>query len=278
MASPGICAAVHAIASAVSRCLADLIAAVTLAFAEVSPSRAYHDSLWEALDEDAVPSDARLRERFLLGHLDAERERLGRVVRVLDLGCGDGYFARPMLAAGAEVLAVDVSGEAVRRARERVGAPPGRGADRLAGPGGFGGPGAPHGAGGDRFRARVIDADAPLPFEDACLDVVWAGETIEHVADTAGWLSEVRRVLRPSARLLLSTPGHGLLIRLRLLLSARAFAEHFDPRADHLRFYTRGALVDLLADFGFGEVEVRGAGGVPGARRVLLGSARRNRF
>ena len=41
---------------------------------------------------------------------------------------------------------------------------------------------------------------------DAAFDVVWAGEVIEHVADTAGWLSEVRRVLRPGGTLLLEHP------------------------------------------------------------------------
>ncbi len=216
----------------------------------MSPSRAYHDAPWEALQEPVEPGDAALREGFLLQSVETEQALLGRLARVLDLGCGDGYFALRLLDAGAEVVALDPAPEAVRRAR-----------DRAAG-----------------LDVRTIEADAPLPLDDASFDVVWAGETIEHVADTGGWLSEVRRVLRPSALLLLSTPDHGPLTRLRLALSARAFAERFDPRGEHLRFYTRRALVDLLVDFGFEEVEVVGAGGVPGARPTLLGSARRKRF
>ena len=65
---------------------------------------------------------------------------------------------------------------------------------------------------------------------------------------------------------------------MRLALSGRGFDAHFDPRADHLRFYTRRTLERLLEDFGFQEIDVRAVAGLPGARRVLLASARRSRF
>ena len=51
-----------------------------------------------------------------------------------------------------------------------------------------------------------------------------------------------------------------------------------DPRSDHLRFYSRRTLTRLLADFGFEQISVRGAGGLPGARRHLLAVATRSRF
>jgi SAM-dependent methyltransferase len=125
---------------------------------------------------------------------------------------------------------------------------------------------------------RIVPADGPWPLADASFDVVWAGETIEHVADTAGWLSEVRRVLRSGGSLLLSTPAHGRLAMLGLAISHRKLDAHFDPRGDHLRFYTPRTLRRLLEDFGFEDIDVRAAGGVPGARRLLLASARRARF
>jgi hypothetical protein len=65
---------------------------------------------------------------------------------------------------------------------------------------------------------------------------------------------------------------------LALALSPRAFDAHFDPRSDHLRFYTARGLVRLLEDFGFHDVQVRALGGMPGARRTLLAAARRSRF
>ncbi len=214
------------------------------------PSHAYYESLWEGVPEGLAPSHARLREAFLLERVAAASERAGRPPRVLDVGCGEGHFAAALARAGAEVVAIDVAAEPLRRAL----------------------------AHSPDLDVRLIEPEAPLPFEDSSFDVVWAGETIEHVADTSGWLSEVRRVLRSGGTMLLSTPNHGPLSRLRLALSRSAFEAHFDPRSDHLRFYTRRALYDLLADFRFEEVEVLGAGGVPGARRVLLASGRRARF
>lgn len=214
------------------------------------PSRAYHDSLWEGLPEGLEPADALMREAFLLERVDAIGKRLGRVPRALDIGCGEGYFASALARRGVQVVAIDVAGEPLRRAAAR------------------------HPA----LDLRLVEPEAPLPLEDASFDVVWAGETIEHVADTAGWLSGLRRVLRSGGVLLLSTPDHGPLSRLLMALGPKAFEASFDPLSDHLRFYTRPALVKLLVDFGFEEVVVKGAGGLPGARRVLLASGRRRRF
>lgn len=226
-------------------------------------ARSYHESLWEAVPEGARGADLELRLAFALERLrGVAADRPPRAapagtaaaadapVRVLDVGCGEGQIAAELARAGFDVVGVDVAEEPLRRARSR------------------------HPA----LDLRVVGDDGDWPLQDASFDAVWAGETIEHVADTAAWLSEIRRVLRSGGTLLLSTPAHGRLRMLGLALSARRLDEHFDPRSDHLRFYTPRTLARLLADFGFERIEVRGAGGPPGARRVLLASAVRSRF
>ena len=204
------------------------------------PTRERYEALWRALPEGLEPSDFVRRRRFLLEHV----ARAGSGPRVLDIGCGEGAFAAAMLDAGAHVVAVDIAEEPLRRARSRR----------------------------PELDLRLVAPDGPWPLDDASFDAVWAGEVIEHVADTAAWLSEVRRVLRSGGSLVVSTPAHGRLALMRLAFSPRAFAEHFDPLGDHLRFYDRRTLARLLDEFGFEHVTVRSAGG------LLLAHAIRSRF
>jgi 2-polyprenyl-3-methyl-5-hydroxy-6-metoxy-1,4-benzoquinol methylase len=124
----------------------------------------------------------------------------------------------------------------------------------------------------------LVDGEGAWDLPDGSFDVVWAGEVIEHVADTAAWLSELRRMLRSGGKLLLSTPAVGRLALIAAALSTRAFERRFDPRSDHLRFYSRRTLTRLLGEFGFEDVQVHASGGLPGARRVLLARAVRSRF
>lgn len=192
--------------------------------------RDYYEELWAALPAGLTPPDWELRRSFLLS-------AVGPGDRALDLGCGDGAFTTVMSGAGADPIGADVAQAALGRAREQH----------------------------PELDFRLVPIDGPLPFEDCCFDLVWASEVIEHVADTARWLSEVRRVLKPRGRLLLTTPSCG---RLRLALGGvKRFSA---PLGDHLHLYDRGALRGLLEEFGFGEIRVRVTGGPPLLRRVLL--------
>jgi 2-polyprenyl-3-methyl-5-hydroxy-6-metoxy-1,4-benzoquinol methylase len=207
----------------------------------------YHESLWEAVPEGIRPPYMQARLDFLLAHVPPG-------ARVLDVGCGEGWFTAALAQAGREAVGIDVAEEPLCRARARE-------------------------PGLDLHRVPAEGEWHTLP--DVSFDAVWAGEVIEHVADTAGWLSEVRRVLRSGGALVLSTPAHELFTRLVLGLSGRAFAAHFDPCGDHLRFYTRRTLVALLQDFGFEQIATRAVGGSIGSlppRQVLLVAARRGRF
>ena len=193
----------------------------------------YYDDLWERLPEDLTPPDLALRRRFALANVT-------RGDRVLDLGCGTGDLAADIGGAGTHVTAADVARAALDRAARRH----------------------------PELALRLISIAGPLPFEDAMFDVVWSSEVIEHVADTARWLSEVRRVLAPRGRLLLTTPSHG---RLRLL--AGGVERYSEPLGDHLHLYTARSLRALLSEFAFEEIEVRAAGGPPLWRRLLLARA-----
>jgi SAM-dependent methyltransferase len=203
--------------------------------ASVAPVKVYYEELWERLPERLELPDFERRRAFLLAHV-----RPG--IRALDLGCGAGQFTAEMARAGAQAIGMEVAEAALARAR----------------------------AGYPELDFRLVPIDGPLPLSDHSVDLVWASEVIEHVADTARWLSEVRRALVPSGRLLLTTPAHG---RLRLALGG--IERYSEPLGDHLHLYSRGSLRALLLQFGFDQVSVRAAGGPPLYRRLLLASALR---
>ena len=195
--------------------------------------RDYYEELWRRLPEQRSAPDWELRRAFLESEV-----RPGD--RALDLGCGDGRFTALLSAAGAAPIGADVADAALARAR------------------------AQH----PDLEFRLIAIAGPLPFEDNAFDVVWASEVIEHIADTARWLSEVRRVLAPRGRLLLSTPAHG-----RLQVAVHGVERFSEPLGDHLHLYTRRSLRTLLAEFGFGDLLVRAVGGPPFLKRTLLARA-----
>src|SRR4051794_1672023 len=144
-----------------------------------------------------------------------------------------------------------------------------RGPTPSASGGGGGGPAGggagPAAGGGGRPRRNVPGADFramtdAIPLEDASVDLVWCSEVLEHVPDTAGLLSEVRRVLTTGGRVLATTPAP------RRLLAVVRWEQHFDPLGQHVRFYSRRSLTRTLETFAFEAVEVRSQRGMLVAR------------
>ena len=195
--------------------------------------RDYYEELWQRMPEELTPPDWELRRSFLLGEVRP-------VDRALDLGCGAGEFTAVLAQAGARALGIDVAEAALERARARH----------------------------PELDFRRTPADGPLPLEDNAFDLIWSSEVIEHVADTARWLSEVRRVLAPRGRLLLTTADHG-----RLGIALGGLERFSEPLGDHLHLYTRRSLRTLLEEFGFSDIAIGAAGGLPLLRRMLLARA-----
>lgn len=97
--------------------------------------------------------------------------------RVLDAGCGSGPLSARLRAKGASVTAFDASPAMVELARERL---------------------------GPEADLRVADLGERLPFEDNAFDDVVASLVLHYLEDWAAPLAELRRVLRPGGRLIVS--------------------------------------------------------------------------
>jgi SAM-dependent methyltransferase len=109
---------------------------------------------------------------------------------------------------------------------------------------------------GNRMTAR-------LPFEDESVDVVLAGEIIEHIVDTESFLREIRRVLRPGGAVVLSTPNI-LWWKHRVALLAGRYPDALDYRTrygndfGHVRIFAPKLMRALLDETGFVDVHVVG--------------------
>ena len=97
--------------------------------------------------------------------------------RVLDAGCGSGPLAEDLRAGGAVVSGFDASPAMLELARERL---------------------------GDDVDLRLADLGKPLPYADGEFDDVVVSLVLHYLQDWTGPLAELRRVLRPGGRLLLS--------------------------------------------------------------------------
>lgn len=128
---------------------------------------------------------------------------------VLDLACGTGYGTR-LLARVATVTGVDRDEGAISLSRSRSDA------------------------------TFVLAETPPVPLPAAAFDFAVCFETIEHIDDDVELVREMRRVLRPTGRLLVSTPN------------ADVSAPGGEPlNRWHVREHTLVSLSALLREGGF---------------------------
>ncbi|TWP52233.1 class I SAM-dependent methyltransferase [Lentzea tibetensis] len=97
--------------------------------------------------------------------------------RILDAGCGSGPLFAALRDRGAAVTGIDASAGMLELARRRLGAD----AD-----------------------LRVADLTDPLPFADGAFDDVIASLVLHYLEDWGPALAELRRVLTPGGRLIVS--------------------------------------------------------------------------
>lgn len=183
----------------------------------------------------------------IAAHVDVQRTR-----DVLDFGCGCGRVTRYFKDHGGGVAGSDVSGEAVAWCRDNL---------QFA-----------------QFETNGLAP--PVAFADESFDLVYALSVFTHLTEDLqlAWRDELRRVLRPGGRLLITTHG-------------RSYVPRLDD-AERTRF-ERGELVVRWAEvvgsnlcsayhperylretfaqgFAFLELEAEGARGNPTQDLVLL--------
>jgi ubiquinone/menaquinone biosynthesis C-methylase UbiE len=152
-------------------------------------------------------------------------------LRVLDAGCGSGPLSAAFRERGATVTGLDASAAMVDVARRRL---------------------------GEEADLHVADLRDALPFGDATFDLVAASLVLHYLQDWSGPLAELRRVLRPSGRVLVSVnhPGAYPIEYPRAdYFAVTRYSEDyvFDGHSAVLTFWHRplSAMADAFAAAGF---------------------------
>lgn len=98
---------------------------------------------------------------------------------VLDAGCGSGPLCADLKDRGAIVRGFDLSPAMIGLARERL---------------------------GEETELLVADLAKPLPYDDQAFDVIVSSLALHYLEDWDAPLTELRRILRPGGRLVISVP------------------------------------------------------------------------
>jgi ABC-2 type transport system ATP-binding protein len=161
----------------------------------------------------------------------------GSLGKVLEIGCGTGYFTEALAELASYVTAIDISDGMIYRARERM-------------------------KNVKNVTIRKEDCKK-TSFTHAMFDTIFMGSMLNVLDDPAQALREIRRVLKPGGTLIIINPDWSMMnsydrgrSTFRFL---RLYGEALYMYPQTFKYVTKNELVSLLAAAGFRTVSVRTA-------------------
>lgn len=142
----------------------------------------------------------------------------------LDIGCSTGEWGEFWLKDGWDVFGIDIDKMHLSEAERRG------------------------------VKASYCDLNREkLPFNDNSFDLIFAGEVIEHLIDTDGFLQELHRCSKPGGFILITTPNLvSIENRLRILFGLYPlWVDYRLQGSGHVRAYTTTVLKQQLQESGF---------------------------
>ena len=97
--------------------------------------------------------------------------------RILDVGCIDGYMSKYFNEMGFHTIGIDISKVAIEKAKKVC------------------------------KEAYIIKPNEALPIKESSIDIIYAGEIIEHLFETEKFLKDMYRVAKKEGYLILTTPN-----------------------------------------------------------------------
>lgn len=182
----------------------------------------YYEDYW--VDKEEQMPDFKFKWPAIKQYIPTKKSK------VLEYGCGKGFILHTVSKYNpkATLTGVDISKEAIRHAKKKY----------------------------KNISFSVIKPDTKLPYRKNSFDYVMCLDVIEHVMDVELVLAEFNRVLKPGGRLLVSTPYHGM-VKNMLIVMLGYFDFVFNPTGPHIRFFTKKSLTQCLSDANF-DIDVTG--------------------
>lgn len=162
----------------------------------------------------------------------------GKAVKILDVGCGNGYITSRLAELGHSVVGIDVSQDGIDIARSTY----------------------PH----IQFYACSLYESKYKELVDGFLDCVISIEVMEHLYYPRSLFRMSYQLLKPGGYLIVSTPYHGYLKNLALSL-LNGWDRHFEVDMDggHIKFFSKNTLSSLAQEAGFNNNHFQGVGRFP---------------
>lgn len=171
---------------------------------------------------------------------NSKKEKL----RVLDLGCGNGSLSHVIAEQGFEVFGIEESKQGVAIARRS-------------------------------FPNCHFIHSSIYELPDAKLrnsfDLVLSVEVIEHLFYPRELVRSAKKFLKPSGRLILTTPYHGYFKNLVMALSGK-MDKHFHVlwNGGHIKFFSVKTMTTLLEEEGYTDINFKFAGRLPYLWKSML--------
>ena len=169
-------------------------------------------------------------------------------LRILDVGCGNGFVCGELIKRGCTVVGVDLGEQGIRLAR-------------IAHPAG-------------RFEVLSADRKIIQQLDEDPFDIVVSTEVVEHLYAPREWALGCHAALKPGGKLICTTPFHGYLKNLLISLAGK-WDSHANPLWDggHIKLWSKQTLSALLQEAGFVNITIEGAGRFPGLWMTMVACA-----
>ena len=144
--------------------------------------------------------------------------------KILDIGCGYGFFLEVAKERGWEVYGTELSDEAIAICEAK---------------------------GIKTFKGKIIDNS----YSDEKFDIITSFEMIEHINYPIEYTQQIKRLLKPGGKAYVTTPNFNAVLRYRL-----KEAYNVIEYPNHLIYFTKNTLQSLFEQHGFETSKIKTTG------------------